>query len=231
MSINANPSINPANNDSLTGVLQHVFNKLMQGIDGAIPARVIACDNSVKPPVVQVQPMIKLLNTNNAPISRAQIAAVPVAMIGAGGFFISFPVKPGDQGLLFAMDRDISLYLQKQEESPPYELRMKSFADAYFLPLVLSGYTVAGEDVANLIIQTLNGDVKITLADNKIKIAAPTVEIVTETLNVNASTAVNITSPEINLNASTNIIATTPLVAASVNITAGGSITPGTPPP
>jgi hypothetical protein len=230
MTQNAFPSVNPADLDSLTGLFREVFKKLMQNIDGALPAKVIAFNRTIFPNRVQVQAAISVLTTRNELVPRAQIVDLPVLQLGGGGFIFSVNLKPGDDGWIFAADRDISLYLQTLKISAPNTLRIKKFSDAIFIPASLGAYTLADEDVDNAVLQSLDGTVKISLSTNKIKIAAPTVEIDTTTATINATTA-NIESEQVNVTATTNIIATTPLFAVSGNITAGGTITPGTPPP
>lgn len=223
MTQNANPYYDPANTGTITGLLKTVFNKVLQNTDGMLPAVVIAYDRQKQR--AQVQPLIPMIDSNQARISRAQIASVPVFHFGGGGFVLDFNLVNGDLGWILANDRDISLFLQTYEESSPNSYRVKSFSDAVFFPDVMRGYTIASEDSNNAILQNSDGSVKISLGSNKIKISAPTVEIdSSDTINVTATN-------QINLNASTNIIATTPLFAVSGNITAGGSITPSTPPP
>lgn len=231
MTQNANPSINPADLDSIIGAFAHILKKTIQNLDGAMPAKVLTVDRIARPNTVSVQPMLPMYDTNKGIIPRAPIAAVPVIQMGAGGFIFNFNLNPGDQGIILAMDRDISQYIQSLGEAAPNEFRMKNFSDSYFLPCVLKGYTLAPEDAQNLVLQSLDGSVKIALGTNKIKIEAPTVEIDSDTVAINASTEVNITSPKINIDADTNVVVTTPLFATSENITAGGTITPNVPPP
>lgn len=193
MSINANPSLNPADIGTLTGTLRHVFNKLTQRLDGSLPARVIAYDRDAKR--ASVQPQIAVLTTNNTLVTRAAIASVPVVQLSGGGFVLDFPLKSGDTGWVIACDRDISAYLKYLAVAAPATVRIKNFADGYFLPSALLNYTIAEEDADNLVLQTYDGTVKISLGANKIKVAAPTVE-------VDATTTAIITAPQVTINAS-----------------------------
>ena len=173
MAENNNPSLRPVDNDSLTGLLRHTFSKYMQDIGGALPAQVIAYEPGT-PDYVQVQPLIKVLGTSGDTVSRAQISKIPVVQIGAGGFILHFNIKTGDQGLIIVCDRDISLYLQSGQESPPNTYRKKDYADSFFLPCVMRNYTIAGEDQQNMVLQTNDGSIKISLFNNKIKITGDT---------------------------------------------------------
>lgn len=166
---NQKPSLNPSNNDTLTGLLRQVFLKLLQNTNTAIPAKVINFKKG-PPAVVQVQPMIKMVGTQGLQMSRAQIAEVPVYYMGAGGYIIYFNIKPGDQGLLLACDRDISIFTQSGNEAAPNTYRVKSFSDSFFLPLVMRDYTIANEDEESMVIQDLAGDHKIAIWSDRIKV-------------------------------------------------------------
>jgi hypothetical protein len=57
--VNANPSVNPADNDSMVGMFRQVLGKFLQNIDDCIPARVIAFDRNSNR--AQVQPLIQMV--------------------------------------------------------------------------------------------------------------------------------------------------------------------------
>lgn len=185
---NVPPSTDPSNLDSLTGAYREIFNKLIQNTDGMLPAKVVAYQAG-PPSLVQVQPMVAVVTTTNTTISRAQLASIPVLQLGGGGFVMSFPLRPGDLGWILANDRDISLYLQSLKESRPNTFRKKSFSDAIFIPGVLSGYTLADGDAANLVIQSVDGATKLSISPTEI--------------NISASESVTITTPVANIDADT----------------------------
>lgn len=168
----APPSRNPADNDTLVGLLKLAFNKYGQRFDDMLPAKVIAYNRTTNR--AQVQPLISVISTANEVVQRAQIASVPVFQYGGAGFVLSFPVKTGDTGWIKANDRDISLFKQTDQISPPNTWRLHDFADAMFFPdTLLNGVTIAGEDVNNAVFQNFAGTVKIALWSNLIKILAP----------------------------------------------------------
>ena len=223
---NANPSLDPSNNGTLAGMANVVMKKLMQGIDGILPAKVIAYkgypDN-----VVQVQPLINLLNTNNQEISRAQIAQIPVCQIGSGGFLLRFNLNPGDMGLILANDRDISLFTETWSQSAPNTMRIKSFSDSVFLPLAFTNVTVNAEDVSNMTLQTEDGSIRIALSSLGIKITGD-VEIVGG-LSVTGGITGNMEISG-NLKVDGRMVGLGD-IASGGNITAAGTITPDTPIP
>lgn len=156
------PSINPADNGSLAGTLQFAFGKLMQsGVEGMLPAKVIAYDRTTNR--VQVQILIAIVGTDGTQTPRQQVASIPVLQFGGGGYLLNFPLNPGNLGWIAANDRDISLFLQSYTDTPPNSGRMFSFSDGLFIPDVMTGYTISAGDAGNAVLQNLDGTVKISL--------------------------------------------------------------------
>lgn len=168
--MNATPSRDPANDGTMIGMVRQILDKFLQGVDDMLPARVVSYDRATNRACVV--PMVKLLTTDGQAVGRAQIASVPVIQWGGGGAVLSFNMKPGDLGWIKANDRDISLIMQAYRDSTPNTLRKHSFQDAVFIPDVMSGLTIAGEDEENAVLQTLDGSVKIAIWPDRVKIAA-----------------------------------------------------------
>lgn len=196
MTTNAPPSRDPADLGDLAGMVRQVLGKFLQGVDDCLPARVLAYDRATNR--AQVQPIIAMLDTNDRIVPRAAVASVPVLVMGAGGFVLSFPVKPGDLGWIKANDRDISLFLQAYAEAAPNTLRKHSFEDAVFIPDAMRGYTIAGEDADAVVLQSLDGSARVSLSADRVKVKHPT-EVVVEaplatfTGNVQVDGALNVT--------------------------------------
>ncbi len=225
---NANPSLDPANNDSLVGAFRQVLTKYSQSLNCALPASVISFDRTAN--LVQVQPQIMVLTTDGAQITRAQIASIPVYQIGGGGFVLNFNLNPGDLGWIIACDRDISLFMQSFSSSQPNTTRTHDFADSFFLPNILNGFAIDSLDSENAVLQSLDGTVKISLGASKITIAAPTVEIdsavtITGDLLVEGDLTVDGDS----LVDGHSVVLD--YIASGADITAVGAITPFTPIP
>jgi hypothetical protein len=213
---NNSPSLRPENNDSLTGTFNTVLNKYMQSIDGVMPAQVI---NFLPgpPDYVSVQPLISTVSTDMSATSRGQISNIPVCQIGGGGIVSRFNLIPGDQGLIIACDRDISLYMRNGLESQPNDYRIKDFSFSFFLPLVMRNYTVAPEDIQNAVLQNLSGTVRLSLFPDKIKVTGDAEFVNNVTINGRLTvTGRTIVYGDINCGG---------------DITAVGTITPGTPIP
>lgn len=141
---------------------------MLKDLDDCLPAQVIAFDRGSNR--ATVRPIIQMVTTSGERVSRAQVASVPVLQLGGGGFVLNFPVKPGDIGYIKANDRDVSLFLQGMAETQPNTKRMHSFEDGVFIPAVLAGFSIAGEDADHPVLQTLDGSVRIALWPDKVKI-------------------------------------------------------------
>ncbi len=172
----AQPSINPANTDSMIGVLRHVTEKFAQGLDDMLPARVVSYDRAKNR--AQVLPLVRLVTTEGQVVGRAEVASVPVLQMGGGGYVLHFPIKPGDLGWIKANDRDISLFMQSFAESSPNTRRKHSFEDGLFIPNILTGHVIAAEDQDHAVLQSLDGSVRIALWPGQVKITAPKLVVV-----------------------------------------------------
>lgn len=164
--------LDPADTGGLGGAFRFIFRKLMQNTDGMLPASVVAVDAARN--YVTVQPMIKIVGTGGEQMQRAQIASVPCFNAGAGDYVLSFPVTPGDLGWIIASDRDISLYLQANQQSLPNTRRMHSFEDGLFIPDMARLWTLAGADATKAVLQNKDGTIKITLGTDQITLVHPT---------------------------------------------------------
>lgn len=206
------PDIDPANNESLAGTLQFCMQKFMQNMNGMLPARVIKYDRTTNR--VQVQLLITLITTQGIQVSRPQIASIPVMLFGGGNHFLSFSLNTGDLGWVLANDRDVSLFLQSYQESPPNTFRINNFSDGIFIPDIMTGYTISEEDSGNAVLQNKDGTIKISLQPDRIKLTAPLVEV-TGDLQVDGGIG--------------NTITCIGDLRVIGNITASGSITPDVP--
>lgn len=221
---NAFPSVDPANNDSLLGTLREILKKHLQSVDDMLPARVIAFDRDSNR--VQVQIMVMMKTTLGELVSRQQIASIPVFQIGGGGYILNFPLQPGDLGWVKAADRDISLFLQGYDESPPNTLRLHSFDDSLFFPDVMRGFTIDDEDEGNVVLQTLDGSCRVAVWPDRVKVTAPLVILdapdthATGNLRVNGNiTAGDDGTGNVTINGNVQVNGT---LTATVEVTANG---------
>jgi hypothetical protein len=210
----------PALSGSLTGAFAFAIEQVIKGLSNRLPGQIMAYDRNTNR--AQVQILIPLITTSGAVVPRAQIASIPAQIDGGGGIFISFPLKNGDLGWVEACDRDISLFLQTYQQAAPNTYRYWNFADSKFTPSVMTGYTIDILDTGAAVISTLDGTVRISIAQTGITITTPT-------LTVDGALVLSggITSPE----GVSGVTIYTGNLAVVGNITATGLITPDTPPP
>lgn len=175
MTTNSPPSGNPADKRDLRGLLRLWQTKTLQKTDNTLPARVIAYDRTSNR--AQVQPLINVVTTDQQQVARAQVASVPVFQYGGGGALMSFPVATGNQGWLHANDRDISLFKQTGQQSPPNTQRKHSFEDGMIFPDAMGTATIATEDANNAVFQNISGTVRLALWPGLFKFTAPQVTV------------------------------------------------------
>lgn len=186
------PNLDPANNYSLVGVLQTALNNFQQNLNGMLPAKVINYDRITNQ--VAVQLMINIVTTGGQQIERAQLSSIPVFILGAGKFSISFPLQTGDVGWVLANDRDISLFLQSYNgENPPSNPsqpntgRMCNFADSVFFPDIMKSYNISSSNKNLMIIQSNDGTINIEMGVDTTNNDAPSVNINAGRINLNVT--------------------------------------------
>ncbi len=166
-----NPSQDPADSGTLTGLLRLASRKMMQNMDGMLPAKVISATSDRR--FASVQPLIQIVGTDGSLTTRAQISRVPVFHIGAGSHVLSFPLKSGDLGWIVAADRDISLYLQSLSTCRPNTHRIKNFADAVFVPDAARNFAYSGDSGA-VSLQATDGSYSLSLSSDMIELTHAT---------------------------------------------------------
>lgn len=57
----------------------------------------------------------------------------PVVVLQGGGAYLTFPIQPGDTGLVFFNDRELDTWLETGQISYPHNLRTHDLSDAIFL--------------------------------------------------------------------------------------------------
>lgn len=171
------PNLDKANDGDFAGVMTDVLQNFLRGVDDMIPAKVVSYDDATNRAVIK--PLVMLGTTDGQKISRAQLSNIPVFRFGGGGFFIRFPVKPGDFGWLKATDRDMSLIMQRGGlEDWPNTLRQHSFSDGMFFPDTLKSWVIDGANADALVIQSIDGSVCVSLHSGKVKIESADIEMV-----------------------------------------------------
>jgi hypothetical protein len=196
------PSTKPENEGSLEGVFTTVLNKFQMNLQICLPCVVTKVDRDKNR--VSVLPLIDILLTDGTTMRRAEVFNIPIKNASAGGFIINFPVKVGDYGWLRTCDRDITLFKQNYKQAKPNTRRKNSFEDAVYEPDTINhnNFTINDEDADNLVIQSYDNSVKVTLSEDSIKLKA-TNEITVDAPTINEiSTTHNIETSSLNITAS-----------------------------
>lgn len=149
------PSIRPADESSLTGVIKTAVNKAMQSFDVMLPVEVVSYDRATNR--ATLKHLVQMQGSDGEKVSRANIASVRVQQFGNAAFNISLPIKPGDKGWLKAADRDISLFQQDLSEGAPNTARMHSFQDGLFMPDAMSNGDAPGGQGDRVVIGANDG--------------------------------------------------------------------------
>lgn len=168
----ATPSIDPADLGDMAGMARAILRKNNADMQVCMPATVVSYDRQSNR--ATVKPLMQMVTTEGESVGRASVASVPVLQVGGGGFMLSYPIKPGNLGWIIANDRDVSLYMQSYKEDKPNTQRLHSFEDGWFIPDVLTGFTIDSEDESdNVVIQSLDSKYRIAIwPDDKIKITS-----------------------------------------------------------
>lgn len=171
------PDRNIPNSGSLAGGIRDALSKwLRNDVDDMLPAQVVSYNRATNRAVIR--PLVMVGTTDGSKVSRASIPNIKVFRFGGGGYFMSFPLQPGDFGWLKANDRDISLVMQsKGGEDWPNTARLHSFSDAMFFPDTIKDWIIGGGNLSGAVLQSTDGTRSIALNDQSIDIAAPLVTI------------------------------------------------------
>ena len=178
----ATPSMPPAAPLSMAGVLRGCFRKVLEDVDDMLPCQVLGTDGRKW---VSVKPLVKMGTTDGQAVSRAQIARIPVMIMGGGDFVLSFPIKAGDLGWIKASDRDTSLVMQGLGEDLPNTRRLHSFEDGVFVPHRMREWVLNDEDADRAVLSSVDGLTRIALGDGIVKVTATAIELVSDTLTHN----------------------------------------------
>ncbi|OWK44053.1 Phage-related protein [Fimbriiglobus ruber] len=153
----APPSRNPADNDTLTGLLKLVLTKPCKHRRHAPgPGHRLRPNDEPRPGPTADRGRDH--GQPGRPTGAVVRAGLPVRRRRVRP---QFPRDDRGYGWIKANDRDISLFKQTTAASSPNTARLHDFADAMFFPdTLLNGVTIATEDAANAVLQNFAGTVK-----------------------------------------------------------------------
>ena len=172
---------NPANLDTLTGTFAEVLKNFSINLENCIPAIVKSYDRTKN--VAVVKPAINMISTSGEIIERSEIEIEVLSLCG-GGVVLSFPLNEGDTGWIVSCDRDTTLFKQSMSLSIPNTYRRHKYAFGFFIPDKIKNTNISSEDVDSFVIQTIDGQTKITVGSSGVKIKSSS-NVDVEAVNVN----------------------------------------------
>jgi len=102
----------------------------------ALPAQIVSVDLTKF--TCSAQPLIQgKLTDKNGKVSNTTIPVcpdVPIVFPHGGGFALTFPLAPGDEGLLVFASRCIDNWWSAGGIQPQFEQRMHDLSDGFFIP-------------------------------------------------------------------------------------------------
>ena len=107
-----------------------------------------------------VRPALREKNGDELPI----VTEVPVMFPGAGDWRVTFPVVPGDTGLIVFCERDIERWLNRGETQTAGSDRRFDWSDAVFYPGLRDAGQIQSTDPSALVIGHSTGTATITMA-------------------------------------------------------------------
>lgn len=118
-------------------------------------------------PVTQmasVQPAIQRVFTENGAVNLPLCVDVPVAFPGGGGYFLTFPVQPGDECILLFSERAIDLWHVQGGTRPPAEYRLHDLSDGMALVgLNSQPNKIPAFSAANTELRSRDGQTRVTM--------------------------------------------------------------------
>lgn len=169
---NQTPSILPADDATLTGVIKTAVQKAMQAFDVMMPVEVTAYDRATNR--ATVRHLIQMQGSDGEKVDRANVASVRVYQFGNDAFSMSLPIKPGDKGWLKASDRDISIFQQDVDKNDaPNTKRMHSFQDGLFMPDAMKMGDVPGGQADRVVIGANGGSAFMAFDGDSFEFSGP----------------------------------------------------------
>lgn len=196
MADRARTSINPSDQESVPSSIMKMLRDFMMTVDDCLPAIVLSYDRVSN--VATVRPVIPRLTVDNVTVPRNSIVNVQVFSFGGGNFHINFPLSEGDLGWIKATDRDLTKFKKELEEAPPGNSITHSFDSSLLLPDVMRRYMIKEEHAEEAVFQSVNGENRIAVGANRIKIATSGtfIELTPGTVNITTEGLLEVTSAE-----------------------------------
>jgi len=132
----------------------------LTNLNVALVGKVLSYDASKQ--VADIQPVVKRLVPSGVSESEVvedlpTLPSVRVLTLRGGGFFLHFPLKPGDTVLVVCLDRDTAPWFRKGESSAPGDQRLHHLSNAIAIPGLFPSVSAFVADPDNLTLGKLGG--------------------------------------------------------------------------
>lgn len=158
--------------ESPDAAIRSVVNGILKNVHTCMPGIIVNFDPATQ--TAQVQPAIKRIFIEAGAVNLPVCIDVPVLFPGGGDFFLTFPVKAGDECILLFSERAIDLWFFTGEVSPPAEYRLHDLSDGMAIvglnsrPNALANFNSSQAELRHR-----TGAMRIKLNPNGIDIIAP----------------------------------------------------------
>lgn len=178
-----------------------------------------------------VQPAIKRIFTEKGAVNLPLCVDVPVQFPGGGDFFLTFPVKPGDECMLHFSERCIDFWHANGGVQLPGEYRLHDLSDAMATVGINSQpRKIPAFNAADTELRSRAGDIRITVKPSgtieSVNPAGSHVLGADGSMTINAPAGTTINSPQIVLNGNVTYIGN--MTGQAGNGGTGNASTPGT---
>lgn len=190
------PSTTWGEYNNIAFLVQQALGKLQT----ATLVRVESCTNSggVSPVgFVDVTPLVNQLDAAGNPTPHVTIFNVPYFRLQGGNNAIIADPVPGDIGMAAFASRDITKVKSTKGQANPGSFRQYSFADGMYFGGMLNGEP-------KQYVQFTDSTIRIH-AIEKIKIDAPDIQLMADTVEIDAGVSTTITSPVFRVNGNTTL--------------------------
>lgn len=168
-----------------------VIKSILVGVRTSQPVEVVAVNNDggLSPiGYVDIQPLVNQVAPDGTPTPHATIFNVPYFRLQGGANAVIIDPQVGDIGLASFCDRDISGVKQAKGKSIPLSTRKHDMSDA-----VYTGSIIGAAPTQYI---QFNGSGVTIHSPTKVTVSAPEIDLIAPNVNINASSALTISSPE-----------------------------------
>lgn len=171
VNVNFNPYIK-----NIEGLIVAAIKKYLQSVQTCIPAivtKVVSRDRVI------VSPAVQQVNSKWESVEWADIK-LPVHSPCGAGLMLSVPLSVGDTGWIIAGDLDPSLFFNDMSQPQRQNtFNRHEYQFGFFVPDAIGNYEISADDDGCWVVQSKNGNTKVVIGNDTLKIKSDSVIIET----------------------------------------------------